>query len=158
MGKMEQSLTQDAITDLLIDSDLTRGLSIPEVKLLARYMGLNECAVGDVVFKEGDRGAFLCVVGSGLVMVKKSNLDQKTVQLAKLGKGRSFGEMALLDGEWRSATCIVVESATLLTLSQDSIQQMIEEAPKLAARVMRALAISLSRRLRMADGKLVDVG
>ena len=144
------------ITDLLMDSDLFKKVSSHEVRTLARYFGLTEMDEGDTIFKEGDRGTFMCIVGEGDVSVLKSNLDGKTVQLAKLHKGRTFGEMALLDGEMRSATCVASEDCILLTLSQESLEQMLEEVPKTAAFVMRAIAISLSRRLRMADGKLVD--
>jgi CRP-like cAMP-binding protein len=64
--------------------------------------------------------------------------------------------MAVLDGERRSATCIAATECTMLILSKDSLEKMILETPRIAAKVIRAIAVSLSRRLRMADGKLVD--
>jgi len=64
--------------------------------------------------------------------------------------------MAVLDGERRSATCIAATDCVLLTLSKDSLDRMLEETPRNAAKVIRAVAVALSKRLRMADGKLVD--
>jgi CRP-like cAMP-binding protein len=52
--------------------------------------------------------------------------------------------------------CVAATDCTLLTLSKDSLDKMMIEAPKTAAQVIRTLAVSLSKRLRMADGKLVD--
>jgi len=153
----EKSKTLDEITDLLMDSDLFKRAAVQDVRAFARYFGITEMDEGDTIFKEGDRGTFMCIVGEGDVSVLKSNLEGKTVTLAKLHKGRTFGEMALLDGEMRSATCVASDDCILLTLSQESLEQMMVEAPRAAASILRAIAIALSRRLRMADGKLVDV-
>ena len=43
----------------------------------------------------------------------------------------------------------------LLNLGKDSLEKMLNDAPKIAAKIIRALAISLSKRLRMADGQLL---
>ncbi|HEU0187472.1 MAG TPA: cyclic nucleotide-binding domain-containing protein, partial [Gallionellaceae bacterium] len=56
----------------------------------------------------------------------------------------------------RSATCQAETDCTLLTLSKEALDKMIIETPRTGARVIRAVAVALSRRLRMADGKLVD--
>lgn len=153
----EKSLLIDEIKDLLMDCDLFKKLPAHDVRTVARYFGLSEMAEGETVFREGDKGSFMCIVGSGDILVKKSNLEGNTVVLATLRKGRTFGEMALLDGERRSATCVASKDCVLLTLSQESLEKMIEEAPKISANVIRAVAVALSRRLRMADGKLVDL-
>lgn len=153
----EKSILLDEISDMLMDCDLFKKLPVHDVHAVARYFGLSELEKGETAFREGDMGAFMCIVGSGDISVLKSNLDGKTVTLATLRKGRTFGEMALLDGERRSATCIASTDCVLLTLSQDSLDRMLDEAPRTAANVIRAVAIALSRRLRMADGKLVDL-
>lgn len=152
----EKSLLNE-IGDILIECDLFKKFPAHEIKAVVRYFGLSEMEEGETVFCEGDKGAFMCIVGSGCISVMKYNLEGEPIVLATLRKGRTFGEMALLDGERRSATCVAATDCILLTLSQDSLGRMLEEAPKTAATVMRALAMALSRRLRMADGKLVDL-
>lgn len=153
----ERSHLLDEISGLLMDSEVFKKTPPQEVRALAHYFGLSEIEEGETIFDEGDKGTFMCIVGSGEVTVLKSNLEGDTVTLARLRKGKTFGEMALLDGERRSATCIASDDCVLLTLSQDSLNKMLEEAPKTAACVFRAMAVALSRRLRMADGKLVDL-
>lgn len=152
----EKSLLLDEIRDLLMDCDLFKNFPAHDIQAAARYFGLSELEEGESVFCEGDAGTFMCIIGSGDIAVLKSNLDEKKVTLATLHEGRTFGEMALLDGERRSATCVAATDCVLLTLSQDSLDKMLAEAPRTAANVIRAVAIALSRRLRMADGKLVD--
>jgi len=58
--------------------------------------------------------------------------------------------------ELRAATCKAAFDSVLLTLSKEALDKMLEEHGRMAARIIRAIAISLSRRLRMAVGRLVD--
>lgn len=153
----DKSLLLDEICELLIDCDLFKNFPDQDIQVAARYFCLSEFEEEKTIFVEGDKGSFMCIISSGAVSVLKSNLDGKPVTLATLLEGRTFGEMALLDGERRSATCVAATDCALLTLSQDSLEKMIEEAPRTAANVIRVVAIALSRRLRMADGKLVDL-
>lgn len=127
-----------------------------ELQSMARHFGASKVARGDTIFREGDSGTFMCIIDAGDVSVRKSDSGGKPVEIAVLRQGRVFGEMAALDGERRSATCVAASDCALLTLSKDALDKMLAEAPRIGAKVIRAVAISLSRRLRMADGKLVD--
>ena len=98
----------------------------------------------------------MCVIHFGAVSVCKTNSNGDTVEIAKLRKGRAFGEMAVLDGERRSASCVAVSDCTLVVLSRDSLEKMINESPKAAAKLVRAIAVAMSKRLRMVDGQLVE--
>lgn len=153
---LEHSSLLDEIRDMLLNSPLLNSFPPAEILSAARYFSLSHIEQGNVIFKEGDMGTFMCLIIEGNVSVQKSNQDGEDVELAKLPKGRTFGEMAVFDGERRSAKCIAASDCTLLILSKDSLEKMILESPRIAAKVIRAIAISLSRRLRMADGRLVD--
>jgi CRP/FNR family transcriptional regulator, cyclic AMP receptor protein len=153
---LEHSSLLDEIRDMLLNSPLLSNFPPGEILSAARYFSLNHVAQDDVIFNEGDMGTFMCLIIDGNISVQKSNLEGKNIDLANLPKGRTFGEMAVLDGERRSATCIAATDGTLLILSKDSLEKMILESPTIAAKVIRAIAVSLSRRLRMADGKMVD--
>ena len=149
------SLVED-ISEMLMDCDLFRNFPPTEVQSVARYFSVSNAEKDDVIFNEGDEGTFMCIVISGNVSILKTNLDNEVIEIATLHKGRTFGEMAVLDGERRSAMCVAATSCTLLTLSKDSMDRMLQDIPKIAGKVIRAVAVSLSKRLRMADGKLVD--
>jgi len=153
---LEHSSLLDEIRDMLLNSTLLSNLPPAEILSAARYFSLSHIEQGNVIFNEGDMGTFMGLIIEGKVSVQKSNQDGEDVELANLPKGRTFGEMAVLDGERRSAKCIAATDCTLLILSKETLEKMILESPKIAAKVIRAIAISLSRRLRMADGKLVD--
>ncbi|OIR11583.1 cyclic nucleotide-gated potassium channel [mine drainage metagenome] len=151
----DRSALLEEISSMLLDSDLFSHLSPAELRA-AHYFGVNKIAEDEVIFNEGDIGLFMCIVHSGSIAVIKANQNEELVEMVKLGHGRAFGEMAVLDGERRSATCRAAEDSILLTLSKEALDKMLEEHPRIAARVIRAIAVSLSRRLRMAVGQLVD--
>jgi len=152
----EKSSLVDAISGMLIDCGLFRGFSPAELQSAARYFSTRKLDAGNVIFNEGDAGTFMCIINSGNVSVRKANSNDENIEIANLHNGRAFGEMAVLDGERRSAMCVAATDCTLLTLSKDSLDKMMLDAPRTAAKVIRAVAVSLSKRLRMADGKLVD--
>ena len=152
----ENSSLVSEIADMLMECSLFNNFPAAEIRPIARYFGSNKVEQGQIIFKEGEPGAFMCVINSGDVSVLKSDSEGKNVEIAVLRQGRVFGEMAALDGERRSASCVAATDCVLLTLSKDSLDKMLLEAPKTAARVIRVVAVSLSRRLRMADGKLID--
>jgi CRP/FNR family cyclic AMP-dependent transcriptional regulator len=106
---------------------------------------------GEVLFKEGDKGADMFVVRSGSVRVfiRSSGLEKT---LAILGPGEFVGEMSLLTGQPRSATAVVQEDADLLVVSGKVLEEMIVHNTEIALRLIRKLA----RRLEATDS-LVQV-
>lgn len=152
----ENSSLVGEIAEMLMECSLFNDFPSAELRSVARHFGASKVGKGEVIFNEGDAGTFMCIVNSGDVSVLKSDSAGNRIEIAVLRNGRVFGEMAALDGERRSATCVAATGCTLLTLSKTSLDKMSLEVPKVAAKVIRALAVSLSRRLRMADGRLVD--
>ncbi len=152
----EPTLLNNEIRDWLMDCGLFDQLLPADFAAAAGYFSIATIAQGEAIFHEGDAGSFMCILHSGQVAVQKTNGDGHAVTIATLRAGRAFGEMAVLDGERRSASCVAAEDCQLLTLGKDSLERMLNDAPKVAAKIIRALAIALSKRLRMADGKLLS--
>lgn len=142
------------IRDWLMDCGLFPQLQAADFTAAAGYFSISSIATGEEIFQEGDAGSFMCIIHSGQVSVQKTNSDGQRVTVATLRKG-AFGEMAVLDGERRSASCVAASPCLLLNLGKDSLEKMINDAPRVAAKIIRALAVSLSRRLRMVDGQLL---
>jgi CRP/FNR family transcriptional regulator, cyclic AMP receptor protein len=154
---MSQNLSVTSeIVDILVGCGLFDSFSPNELQTIAHYCGVTKAAEGTVIFNEGDAGTFMCIIHRGNVVVRKTNSDDKCVEVAVLRKGKAFGEMAALDEERRSATCVAATDCVLLTLSRDSLDKMVVAAPSVAVKVIRVFAVSLSKRLRLADYKLTD--
>lgn len=141
------------IRDMLLDCGLFDSLQPADCLTASGYFSLSNIAEGETIFTEGDAGTFMCILHRGVVSVRKTDGNGQQVEIAMLRKGRAFGEMAVLDGERRSASCVAASDCQLLTLGKDSLDKMLNEAPRIAARIIRALAVALSKRLRMQDGQ-----
>ena len=152
----EPTLLNNEIRDWLMDCGLFDQLLPADFAAASGYFSISTIAQGEEIFHEGDAGSFMCIIHTGQVSVQKTNGDGQLVTLATLRSGRSFGEMAVLDGERRSASCVAASHCQLLNLGKDSLEKMINDAPKIAAKIIRALAVALSKRLRMADGQLIS--
>ncbi|MDB5984239.1 MAG: cyclic nucleotide-binding protein [Pseudomonas sp.] len=151
----EPTSLNNEIRDLLMDCGLFNALLPGDFQAAAGYFSISSIEQGSAIFQEGDAGSFMCIINSGTVSVRKLNPEGQAVEIALLRKG-AFGEMAVLDGERRSATCIAATRCHLLNLGKDSLDKMLNEAPKVAAKIIRAIAVALSRRLRMVDGQLLS--
>jgi CRP/FNR family transcriptional regulator, cyclic AMP receptor protein len=149
------SSLNNEIREMLMDCGLFLALSPADYSAAAGYFSISSIEKGEAIFNEGDAGTFMCIIHSGTVSVQKLNGEGKPVETALLRSGRAFGEMAVLDGERRSASCIAASSCYLLNLGKDSLDKMINEAPKVAAKIIRAIAIAMSKRLRMMDGQVL---
>jgi CRP-like cAMP-binding protein len=124
--------------------DLFRALPSEELAQIAEIAEEQEFVAGDPVFAEGEMGDALYLVITGAVRVHKGEK-----QLALLNVRDVVGEMAVLDGEPRSASVSVVEDAALLKIGRDDFRDILSERPEIAMGVMKVL----SRRLRETSRK-----
>ncbi|MBK7005337.1 MAG: cyclic nucleotide-binding domain-containing protein [Burkholderiales bacterium] len=107
------------------------------------------------MFEEGDPGDTMLILAEGKLSIFKGG-EHGTQLLSHEGRGRMVGEMALLDNERRSATCVADTDCEVLSLSLEGLSRMSRETPLLAYKFMFSLARILSRRLRKTSGLLVD--
>ena len=131
-------------------------LSGPELDKLARFARAYRVRAGSVVFEEGARDPYLCLIVEGEIEVRKEDGSHAARVLATLGPGKLLGEMALLDGQPRSATAVAVADATLVIVTQAGFDRLLEEFPGFGVKLLRRLARLVSARLRETAGRLVD--
>ena len=105
-----------------------------------------EFRAGDVLFREGEHGAEMYVIQSGLVQILKQVGEQQR-PLATLGRGEFLGEMAILNSKPRTATAVVLVDAQCLVIDAATLEQMISKSTEIALRLVKKLA----RRLDSAD-------
>lgn len=152
----DRSAYLDEIIDMLADCSMFNDFAPNELQRVASYFNVSETPESGVIFSEGDAGTFMGIIHAGKVSVFKSDSEDKAVEVATLKRDKTFGEMAVLDGERRSATCVAATPCSILTLTREALDRMVEEYPKVGAKVIRAIAITLSRRLRVMDFKMAE--
>lgn len=97
---------------------------------------------GEAVFREGDIGSAFYVVISGEVIVQKHQ-DGETVELARLGTGQCFGEMALVQNDVRTATVVAVDDSFAMRFERERIDAIPESAHIVYRNIARILASRL---------------
>ena len=108
---------------------------------------------------QGDDGAHLIVVASGLVKVVLSSPQGGEVVLTTLGPGGISGELAVLDGSPRSASVVAAEPTTVLLLTRATVLDMLNRYPSVLDALLRSLG-NLIRRITEQAGDFVflDLG
>jgi CRP/FNR family transcriptional regulator len=102
------------------------------------------------VFHEGDPGDACFIVRTGACRVTREHPDGRAITLANLGSGAIFGELAMFDGDARSASVETTEDTELLALPASDVRALIRQHPEMAEK----LIVALTRRLLDANERL----
>jgi CRP/FNR family transcriptional regulator, cyclic AMP receptor protein len=114
---------------------------------LCRLLQSIDCKAGAFLFRAGDKGDAMYLIERGKVRICVRATDGREMTLTELGRGDFFGEMALLDGQRRSADALVAEDARFAVLSRDHFLSFMRSNPNVALEMLTALA----NRLRHTD-------
>lgn len=146
---------EDEIFGIIDHIRLFEDLGREEVSQLCRKMECFSAKRGDVIVKEGDDGDFLGIILTGEVDVVKRGANGEDKQLAVIGPGASLGEMSLIDGKPRFATCIAREPTDIAVLTRDTIYDILVLQPSLGNKVLLILLQVASQRLRETSDRLL---
>jgi CRP-like cAMP-binding protein len=91
---------------------------------------------GEVICREGDKGGEFWVITSGEVRVSCAGLEGEK-ELARLGHGQFFGEMAALNGDRRTATCTAVGDVELISFPTAAVEQVLAQYPAARETLLR---------------------
>jgi small-conductance mechanosensitive channel/CRP-like cAMP-binding protein len=137
--------------------ELFAALQDEERALLAKRMQRVNFARGEEVIRQGDPGDSLYVILRGSVVVKLS-LEKVMREVATLGPGDFFGEMSLITGERRTATCAAVEDTACFVIDHIAFQRLLDAKPAVAEQIatrlgMRQAALEGERDQLSADAR-----
>ena len=112
---------------------------------LTRAMENRVVARRTIIFRQGDPGDKFYIIHSGRVRVFRTDADGLETDLALLGAGESFGEMALLTGEARSANVEAVEETRLKVLSKEQFELILKDFPHISRTFVKQMSGWLQR-------------
>ena len=116
--------------ELLASVSIFASLGDKELDQLLRATTTKKLERKEVLCRKGDPGNQLYGILSGALKVTTTGTDGKDVMFGLMGPGEVIGEIALLDGEERSATVTAVESTELLTLHRRELIPFLERNPR----------------------------
>lgn len=146
------SLQKDTVVSLLAAHEWFSSLAREDLDHLAETAETVNWQPGTVVFEEGDTGDHCYLLHSGSVKVLHHFPDGRRVTLARLEPGSVVGELALFNGERRSATVEAIEQTLAVQLTGTEVMSILRRDADAALNV----AIGLAARLRASNERLLE--
>lgn len=139
--------------ELLRNVSLFSSLDERELDRLIQATTTRRLASKEVLFRKGDPGNQLFGVLTGSLKVTGVGTDGKDVVFRLMRPGEVVGEIALLDGEPRSATVAAVEATSLVTLHRRDFVPFLEQHPRAAIRLAAVMAERVRRLSERAEDR-----
>lgn len=150
--------TNQELLQILAEHPLFHDMGEADRTEIAAMMVERQYAAGAEIFREGDPGGELFLIGGGSIEVQKQRSHGSgRVVIARFERGGVIGEMSLVDHMSRSATVIAVQPTRAWVLSQEVFDDVLVSKPGLAVQILKGLASLLSQRLRNTSGWFADV-
>jgi CRP/FNR family transcriptional regulator len=147
---MADSGESQGAVELLRSVPLFSDLEGEELERFSRVAVPRAFPAATRVFHEGDRSDACYIVRSGSFRVTREHSDGRAITLATLGPGDIFGELAMLDGEVRSASVEALLDGELLALPAGEVRALLARHPEITVKLVAALV----RRLRTANERI----
>lgn len=137
--------------DLLRRVVLFRSLSDEMLSGLAGHLRRRAFRRDTMLFHKDQAGDALYIIESGRIRIFMPAEGGEELTVDLLGPGDVFGEMALLDGQPRSASAVTLEDAVLHTLAREEFQRQLALSPALAGAVLQLLSARVRHVMEYAE-------
>ena len=145
-------LIVDVIDRIKLFEDFEPG----EVAGMAGYMTCYKAPAGIEIIREGDNGDFMLLVLDGSLEVVKKNSLGLPARIALVGAGKTLGEMSVIDGEPRFASCVALTDVQFAVLDREGLTRIIANEPKIGIKILMEFLMLLNQRLRTVSNQLVQ--
>ena len=151
-------MSESISTPSLLESfGICTDLTLDQREQLWAYLEFEQRDADEWLFHQSDDGDKLFLVVSGSLTAYVQRTDGKELAIAAFEIGSFFGEMALIDGEPRSAGCRAETESRLLSLDRNSFITLKHEHPEIAFSIMRRMLLDTKNRLSTTSAFLSDL-
>lgn len=150
--------SKDSVAQLLLTPHALVTLSLQDAKTIVGYMLLSQYKEGTVIFKAGQQDVasdYLLLLIDGEILIEHDSSGDSSVVVSMLSSGHLIGEMGVIDGGPRSATCTAQTDVEVAMLSKTDLERLLIDQPQLAARFVLAIAKRLADRVRIGNQKIL---
>ena len=143
------------IFDMIGHSKFFADFTRDDVQRLTAFMQIYRADAAQMMIREGDIDDYMLLIIQGRVEIVKIDSHGHLQPMTTVGPGATLGEMSMIDGEPRFATCRTTQATTFGVLTRDNMAKIILEQPQLGAKILVKLVTMLSARLRQTSAKLM---
>jgi CRP/FNR family transcriptional regulator len=143
-------MRSEEVVELLGRVPVFSTLEHGDLERIAQLVVPRSFAPDEVVFREGDASDTCYIVREGRARAVRTHRDGRTLTLARFGPGDIFGELALFEDEYRSATVEAIEPTSVVAVLGPDMRRLLGEHAEISSR----LVIALGRRLRETNERL----
>jgi CRP/FNR family cyclic AMP-dependent transcriptional regulator len=138
LGHLTMS-TQAEFAVILKINPMFADLGADELQRISGLCHTQHLAPGEMLFQKGDPGDALYGVRRGQIRIETGTSDGSRLTLNFQGPGDLFGEVAVLDGERRTADATAAEATELFVLRRDDFLAHLEREPRVAVKLIALL-------------------
>jgi glutaminase len=139
----------------LMDQQLLRGLTEEEVGELKKHLLYKCFTEGETIIRKGSVAEHIFFIESGRVVIQDTSDENREFTLAIINSGNSFGEMALLDKQNRSANVKAQTRVSCFVMLYE-ILDSVASLSGIKMKILTNLGASLSSRLRTANKEIAS--
>ena len=157
MRSISGSASASRAAEMLTAPTALMQLSRDEGKVVVSFMAPKKIAEGTTFMKEGDARdtGYMMLLLDGEVTIESISVSRtEPVTVTVLGPGSLIGEMGLVDGEPRSASCTATTDISCAILTRAALEKLMDENPRVGAKLMMAVSLRIAERMRDTAEKL----
>lgn len=148
---------EEVAARMLVTPTALDDLTLGDAMKVVGYMQPRVIPAGSVFIEEGevrDTDYMMLVLEGDIAVENELPGLQESMVVNVIGPGHLIGEMGLLDGSPRSATCTATTEVVVAVLTRNALMQLMADEPRVGARLLLAISTRLSQRLRDTTRKL----
>ena len=130
-------------------------IGVKYIHILMKLVHNRVFAANENIFYQGDPGIGLYIIREGEVRISQDLENGYQLELARFHRGDFFGELALLDEEFRSASAIALKDSKLAVIFKPDLDEFIEKYPKQGIQILRGISQIITTRLRKLNDDFV---
>ena len=151
-------LAEDLCRKIKSDFRFFKYLDEAEKAVAGQYLECCEIAAGTVLWDEGDASNSAAFVVEGKIEVKKeTEFKGKHVIVGIYGEGSVVGELCLFADCKRAVTATALTDAWLLKLSEERLEALMEEHPRVGGKLLKGMFLAVATRLRKSFERLAAI-
>lgn len=149
----EETDLKNSLKTIPLFNDLTKG----DLTSLIKIIHNRTFVTGELIFHQGDPGIGLYIIRDGEVEIERENAHGVKKVLATFTKGDFFGELALVDGEKRSASAIAKSACKVSVIFKPDLDEFIEKYPRKGIKILTGISSVIALRLRKLNEDYFDL-